>query len=270
MKAAAFDYERPKSLSEAVELLADDTVYNRVLAGGQSLGPMLNLRLVQPGRLIDVTAIPELTEVEQTDDTLSLGACVTHAAIEDGDAPDVAKGMLRSVASGIACRAIRNRGTMGGSLAHADPAADWPICLLALGATIAISGKTGNRQLPLSDFLKAPFETALKPGELLSGIRIRAISTNAHWGYYKFCRKAGEFAETMAAVLLDPDRGITRAVIGATEARPTIIENDFEPGAGFDSATAADLIDTALPHADAYKRQLHIAALRRAVAEASQ
>ena len=97
----------------------------KILAGGQSLGPMLNLRLAQPDLLVDITRIPELKRVEETDDSLSIGACVTHADIEDGRVPDVTGGALRDVARGIAYRAVRNRGTIGGSLAHADPSADW-------------------------------------------------------------------------------------------------------------------------------------------------
>lgn len=268
MKPAAFEYARAASVSDAVELLSDDTKFNRVLAGGQSLGPMLNLRLVQPERLVDVTRIPEMTAIDRDREQVHIGACVTHSAIEDGRVPDIANGMLESVANGIACRAVRNRGTMGGSLAHADPAADWPVCLMALGAQVSIQGPSGRRVLPLADFLQGPFQTALASGELLTGVSIPAVSASARWGYYKFCRKAGEFAETMAAVLFDPDRGSIRAVIGATEARPTMIENGLDPTAGLNAETAARLIDDAFPDADWYKRRLHGAALRRAVEEA--
>ncbi len=268
MKPAKFDYERPGTLAAAIALLGEDPAANRVLAGGQSLGPMLNLRLVRPGRLVDVTAIPELTAIERDGEALLLGACVTHAAIEDGRAPDVTNGMLASVAGGIACRAIRNRGTIGGSLVHADPAADWPVCLLALGAEVAIQGGAGERRLPLADFQRGPFETALAPGELLAGVRVPAVSPAARWGYYKFCRKAGEFAETIAAVLDDPEAGVARAVIGATDSRPMVIEDGFAPGDGFDAEAAARSIDAAGPIADPYTRQLHVTALCRAVREA--
>ena len=268
MKPAKFDYERPGSLAAAIALLGEDAGASRVLAGGQSLGPMLNLRLVRPGRLVDVTAIPELTAIERDGETLLLGACVTHAAIEDGRAPDVANGMLAQVAGGIACRAIRNRGTIGGSLAHADPAADWPVCLLALGAEVVIQGGAGERHLTLADFQRGPFETALAPGELLAAVRVPTVSPAARWGFYKFCRKAGEFAETIAAVLDDPARGVARAVIGATDSRPVVIEDAFRLDDGFDARAAARTIDAIGPIADVYKRQLHVTALRRAVREA--
>ena len=130
MKPAAFEYARPESLAQATRLLGEDPYGNRVLSGGQSLGPMLNLRLVQPKCLVDVRKIPEMTVAEEDNGALLLGGCITHSAIEDGKVPDIANGMMASVAAGIACRAVRNRGTVGGSLTHADPAADWPVCLL--------------------------------------------------------------------------------------------------------------------------------------------
>jgi len=264
VKPAPFEYERPATIDDAVDLLADRGTFNRVLAGGQSLGPMLNLRLAQPERLIDITHISELKRADRDGDYLTLGACVTHSRLEDGAAEGFANGMLESVANGIACRAVRNRGTVGGSLAHADPAADWPVALLTLGAEVTIAGPTDQRHMPLTEFLQAPFETALQPGELLSAVHIPGVSQNARWGFYKFCRKLGEFAETMAGVLLDPERGISRAVIGATEARPTVIAAELS----HDSATA--LIEAHLPNADWYQRQLHSVALQRALKEAGQ
>jgi carbon-monoxide dehydrogenase medium subunit len=264
VKPAKFEYERPSTVDEATNLLADEGQFNRVLAGGQSLGPMLNLRLAQPERLIDITNIPELKRADRDGDYLTLGACVTHSQLEDGAAEGFANGMLESVAHGISCRAVRNRGTIGGSVAHADPAADWPVALLALGAEVTIARPDNQRHLPLANFLFAPFETALKSGELLSAVHIPVLSNSARWGYYKFCRKLGEFAETMAAVLFDPDRGISRAVIGATEARPTIIDAEFTN----DTATA--MIEENFPDADWYQRQLHSVALRRALNQIQQ
>ena len=210
-----------------------------------------------------------MTAVDREGDTLRLGGCITHSQIEDGKVPDVSNGMMASVATGIACRAVRNRGTVGGSLAHADPAADWPVCLLALGAEVALQGASGERRLGLGEFLKGPFETAVSPGEILTGVRVPQVSAGSRWGYYKFCRKVGEFAETMAAVLIDGDRDIARAVIGATEGRLIVVEEGFDPGPDFDAERAAAIVRAVLPDADGYKRRLHAAALRRAVAEAT-
>ena len=127
MKPAAFDFVRATSIAEATRLLAEANGAARLIAGAQSLGPMLNLRLAQPRLLIDITGIPELTRIEDDDETVTIGACVTTANIEDGRLPGRGLDMLSTVAAQIAYRAVRNRGTIGGSLCHADPAADWVI-----------------------------------------------------------------------------------------------------------------------------------------------
>ena len=126
MKPAPFDYACASSLEEAMTLLAGTDGDIRPLSGGQSMGPMLNFRLARPALLVDISRIKELTMVSEDADGVTVGAAVTHAAFEDGDIADVANGLIRHAASGIAYRAVRNRGTIGGSLAHADPAADWP------------------------------------------------------------------------------------------------------------------------------------------------
>ena len=120
MKAAPFAYERPANINVALALMADAKGASKVIAGGQSLGPMLNLRLVQPDLVIDIAGLPELRNVERNDDELVIGACVTHGDIEDGRIPDVTRGAMQRVAAAIAYRAVRNRGTIGGSLGHAD------------------------------------------------------------------------------------------------------------------------------------------------------
>ena len=157
---------------------------------------------------------------------------------------------------------MRNRGTIGGSIAHADPAADWPVVLLALGAEVTVSSANEQRHMSLAEFLKAPFETALQRGEILTAVHIPSVPQNARWGYYKFCRMHGHFAETIAGVFLDPDRGTSRAVIGATEARPTIIETTFTEN------NAMEVIEAHIPNADWYQRKLHSVALKRALEEA--
>lgn len=217
MKAAAFELARPADLGEAARLLARPGA--GALAGGQSLGPMLNLRLAQPALLVPIAHLPELRAIETTTEVVTIGACVTHAAIADGTVPDIGLNLLARVAEGIAYRAVRTRGTIGGSLCHADPAADWVTVLSALGAAVLT---TANRTLPMPDFIVGSFRTALRPGELLRAVRIPRLSADARWGYVKTCRKPGEFAHAMAAVLAD--RGVTRAVIGATGGAPIILE----------------------------------------------
>jgi carbon-monoxide dehydrogenase medium subunit len=206
-------------LAEAVSLLARPGA--SALAGGQSLGPMLNLRLARPALLVPIAHLAVLREVGETVASVTIGACVTQAAIADGRVPDIGMNLLACVAEGIAYRAVRTRGTIGGSLCHADPAADWVTVLTALGAEVLT---TGDRVLPLRDFIRGAFRTALDPGELLRAVRIPRLSPAARWGYVKACRKPGEFAHAMAAVLMD--RGVTRAVIGATGGAPIVLEGE--------------------------------------------
>ncbi len=257
MKPAAFDYRRPATLDDAIAMLADSGPAGRVIAGGQSLGPMLNLRLARPEILIDITGIAELRDVADGDgDGVTLGACVTHAMIEDGSVPDPTNGVLARIAGGIAYRAVRNRGTIGGSLAHGDPAADWVSVLAALGAQAVIAGPSGKRRTPAAAFVTGAFETVLEAGEILCAIHVPALSTAARWGYYKFCRKAGDFADAMAAVLFDPKSNAARTVIGATHAQPAVIDGEYDTN----RVTAA--ID-ALGF-DAHDRQTHLVAAKRA------
>ena len=194
------------------------------MAGGQSLGPMLNLRVAQPSHVISIASIPEFVAVEETDDAVIIGACVTHAAIADGRVPDIGKGILPAIAQGIAYRAVRNRGTIGGSLCHADPAADWLCTLTALGAAVLTLRPDGGRTIPLTTFVIGPFRNALQAGEIVQAVRIPKVSPEARWGYYKACRKPGEFAHAMAAVLIDPARNIRRAVIGAVGGAPIVLD----------------------------------------------
>src|SRR6185369_8593852 len=149
VKPVRFDYERPSDIATALALGAREDIVVKFLAGGQSLGPMLNLRLVQPDLLVDITGIAQLKRVDQTPEAITIGSCVTHADIEDGRVPDVAGGALRTVAAGIAYRAVRNRGTIGGSLAHADPSADWISALSALGATLKLRSAAGTRNVAM-------------------------------------------------------------------------------------------------------------------------
>src|SRR5690606_7563690 len=152
MKPVNFDYARPADVGAALALLADDSLSVKLMAGGQSLGPMLNMRLVQPDLLVDITGIEELKRVEERAGEIVLGGCITHADIEDLRVPDVTCGALPSVARGIAYRAVRNRGTVGGSLTHADPSADWLSILSALGAKVTLRGPSGNRTIPVEDY----------------------------------------------------------------------------------------------------------------------
>jgi carbon-monoxide dehydrogenase medium subunit len=266
MKAASFQYQRPSSAAEACALLAAGAGLSKPMAGGQSLGPMLNLRLAQPDTVIDLTALAGLGEVRDEGDTVFLGANVTHAAIEDARVPDPSQGLMPFVAAHVAYRAVRNRGTLGGSLAHADPAADWVSTMRLLDAVYVIEGPKGRREAASGDFMQAAFTTALNMDELLLGVRIAKCSAGTKFGYFKFCRKVGEFAEAIAAVLLDPARGVRRAVIGATAAAPYLVQ-DIESVLG-GSQAAIDAEVRAAGCDEPYEFQIHAVALKRAVAQA--
>jgi carbon-monoxide dehydrogenase medium subunit len=268
MKACAFDYARPRDVAEAVKLLSAGD--SKALAGCQSLGPMLNLRVVQPSLLVDLRHIEELSSAREDADGVTLGACITHAQIEDARVPDPARGLMREIASNIAYRAVRNRGTLGGSLAHADPAADWPSALVLLGAVAVIAGPGGRREMPVERFVTGLFETDLKNGEILVAIRVPKRSAAARYGYWKFCRKAGEFAQAIGGVLDDPERGEARAVIGALGGAPYAVANAHALLEKPDAAACGAVADAAGVGGDAYSRQLHAVALRRAAARLFQ
>lgn len=256
MKPAPFEHARPASLAEAVALLATAPDRARVLAGGQSLGPMLNLRLAQPGLLVQVNRLPELVGAAEDKDSVTIGAGVTHTAIADGRVPDIGGNVLARVAEKIAYRAVRNRGTIGGSLCHADPAADWVAVLTALGADAVLDGPGGTRRIPVADFITGAFRTALRPGEILRAVRVPRLD-GAGWGYVKTCRKPGDFAHAMAAVRLG--RSSRRAVIGALGGKPLLLEGEAASEAGAAAALAG---------LDPVARHLQLAVLRRACAEA--
>jgi aerobic carbon-monoxide dehydrogenase medium subunit len=277
VKPVRFAYERPADIAAAIGLAERSDLVVKFIAGGQSLGPMLNLRLAQPDMLVDVTGIAELKHVEETADSLSLGACVTHADIEDGRVPDVTGGVLRSVARGIAYRAVRNRGTIGGSIAHADPSADWISCLAVLGANVLVRGRSGRRAVPVEELMLGVFETSLLPGELVEAVAVPRLSAQARWGFYKVCRKTGEFAYAIGAVLFDPARSVCRAVIGAIESRPLVFACARElfrgrPEAGLSASFDQQCTRQALAAAgmtDAIGQQIHLVALQRAIEQAS-
>ena len=159
MKPAAFEYVRPKSLAEAIAILSAAAGDAQILAGGQSLVAMMNLRVAAPDLLVDIARLDELRTVSETSDHVVLGACVTHAAIEDCLVPDPSRGFMPDVASNLAYRAVRTRGTLGGSLALSDPAADWPTVMSALAAQVLLRGPAGGRSVDAVDFATGVYET---------------------------------------------------------------------------------------------------------------
>jgi len=266
MKAAAFDYHRADSAAQAVQLLGAAGGMAKVCGGSQSLGPMLNLRLAQTEALVDVSRIEDLKAFTLQPDVLRVGAAVTHARIEDGELPDVTLGLLPHVASGIAYRAVRNRGTLGGSLAHADPAADWVTTMSLLDAGIVIVGVDGERTVPAHAFFLGPFTTALQDDDVIVAVEVPRFGAGARWAYRKLCRKPGEFAEAIGAAWIDPARGVARALIGALGGMPHVIDGAAAVAALAQPAGLARALDAAgLDEPD--ERDLHAAMLRRALAD---
>ena len=262
MKAARFGYARARDAAHAVELLAAAQGYAKIIAGGQSLGPMLNLRLVEPDTLVDVRACPDLRGCRDDGTAVVFGAAVTHSEIEDGAVPDPCHGWLAAAARRIAYRAVRNRGTIGGSIAHADPAADWLVVLLLLGAEVVVLGPDGVRTAALAEFVTGPFLAALGRRDVLVAVRVARRSNRVRYGYRKSAVRAGEFASAFCVALDDPERGQSRAVLGAIE-RPPIAIDDVS--AVSDTASAEAFVGTHVPGLDAAQVRLHAVTLCRAV-----
>ena len=221
MKAASLSYAAAASATDAVRMLSSPEA--KVIAGGQSLGPILNLRLARPSGLVDVSRAADLRAVTETPDAVHYGAAVTHAEMEDGVVPDATPGWMQTVARRIAYRAVRNRGTIGGSLAHADPAADWVNALTALDASVVLTRSDAERTVKLEQFFTGPFATVLAADEIIARVIVPRRTLQARWAYWKFCRKTGEFAKASAAVLLDPARNQTRILLGALERPPALV-----------------------------------------------
>jgi carbon-monoxide dehydrogenase medium subunit len=268
MKAAAFEYLRPRDLAEAVAALGGAGA--KLLAGGQSLGPMLNLRLARPKLLVDIARLDALRRIDDAGDAWRIGGAVTHATLEDARGTLPGGEMLVEVAAGIAYRAVRNRGTIGGSLAHADPAADWPLALAALDATVVLHGRAGERRVPAAGFMTAAFTTVLRDDEIVAALEVPKLSRTARFGYFKFCRKTGEFPEASAAVVLDPERRVARlfvgALPGAPQALPDLARTLAEQGpAGMTQSAVIVALAAAVPQIDAVERRMHAGAVLRAV-----
>jgi len=268
MKAAPFDYVRPATLEAACAALAEDGVTSAAIAGGQSLLPMLSLRVAIVDQLVDIGRLEELKEVTLTPDVLRIGALITHAAIEDGNIPDVTNGLMRRVAGGISYRAIRHHGTIGGSVALADPAADWPGCLMALGATVRIAGRSSERSEPVADFIKGQYATSLALGEIVLGFEVPRRPAS-RWGFAKAARKSGAFANSIAVTVRRDQAAVV--VLTAASTRPILMSNvgaQAAAGTGhaLREAIAADLAAQA-PDIDAYQQRLHTATILHALRE---
>ena len=198
----SFEYKKASSVEDAISMLGDDA---QVLGGGHSLIPALKLRLNAPGTLVDISKIDKLKEIRDNDQTVTIGGGATHAAISADESLASVAPMMRQAAETIGDRQVRNVGTIGGSIAHADPAADWPAVLLAADANVVIQGKDGKREVDIDQFFTGFYETALKEGEIITAIRIPKTGFNTNSAYAKFKQPASRFAIVGCAVAVEMD-----------------------------------------------------------------
>jgi carbon-monoxide dehydrogenase medium subunit len=275
MKPAPFTYHRAASIEDAIAHLSAGDALVRPLAGGQSLVPMLNLRLAPVDKLVDLTRIDALRQTEERADGIQYGALLTHAAFEDRLVPDASNGLMPFVGSQIAYRAVRTRGTIGGAIALADPAADWLTTVIALEARIVLAGPNGRRTLSSADFAIGPYMTVLNDAELIEAIVVPRRPANERWGHYKVARKTGEYAESMAIALIDKTLGTARLVLGAADGAPLVLEQaarKIADGHAGDSLAAVIRNELAASGRDfsASKILLHTTAAMRAVQKAGK
>jgi aerobic carbon-monoxide dehydrogenase medium subunit len=206
MKASAFNYTRAASVTNALELLVAHGDRAKVLSGGQSLMPAMNLRLISPELVVDIGGLGELRGITVAGNVLTIGALTRHADL--ANSPEIAAHapLLTQAVAHVAHPAIRNRGTIGGSLAHADPASELPACMLALDATIVARGLAGKRRIPAGDFFRGIYETALSPQELLVAIELRVARKNSTHFFSELARRHGDYAITgLAAQAITAD-----------------------------------------------------------------
>jgi len=194
MKAADFAYARAASVEDAVALLATHGDRAKLLSGGQSLLPAMNLRLISPELIIDIGGIAELRGIAVTGNTVRIGALTRHVDVQRS--PEIAAHtpLLKEAITHVAHPAIRNRGTIGGSLAHADPASELPACMLALDADLVVQSKSGRRRIAAGDFFQGIFQTALSPDELLTAVELPISAKNSAYFFYEFARRNGDYA----------------------------------------------------------------------------
>jgi len=227
-----FTYHRPASIEDALSLLGQFGDSGKLLAGGHSLLPVMKLRLAQPEHLIDITGLSDLAGVSLEGDVVSIGALTTHHQLATDAILATSAGLLAEIAHVVGDQQVRNRGTLGGALAHADPAADYPAGVLALDAEIVARGPNGERTIPIDEFFVGFLTTALEPDEILTSIRVPALAANTGYRYEKLQNPASGYAivGVAAVVTLDANGNVSAARIGVTGAgdmayRPQAVEN---------------------------------------------
>ena len=278
MKPAEFDYVRPDSVAEVLDLLRDNPDA-KLLAGGQSLLTLMNLRLARPSMVIDIGRLAELNRIFDDVDTLVLGALLTHRVVETDPLIRARAPLLADAARYIGHVGIRNRGTIGGSVAHADPAAEMPAATLVLGATFHVeSAVSGRREVPAEEMFVAFYENALEPHEMITWISLPAIRPDQGWGFVEYAHQHGDYGLAGAGCLLTtgPDgrvESVRVAVLSAADRPLLFCEN---VGAEPDAALWAELAHTWAAQTEPasedpdYSRRLCTAALLEALTDAER
>lgn len=276
MKLAEVDYVRAETLEHALALLADTDVDSKILAGGQSLMPLLAMRLAGPQRLIDINRVAGLDRLEVAGDRLVIGGLVRHHRLATDPLVAGAAPLLATAAPHVAHPAIRNRGTFGGSLAHADPASEFPACALALGATITVASASGTRMVAAEDFFEGLYQTAIGPDELLIEVSVPVATPSSRFAFVEFARRSGDYALAglAAAARAEGDRltdlrlaffGIGDTPVAATEAAAILASGPIDDALIEQAVRSLDAIEVrdSAAAGEKYRRHLAGVALRR-------
>jgi carbon-monoxide dehydrogenase medium subunit len=273
MIPAAFDYVRAESADHALSVLAEHGDDAKLLAGGHSLLPMMKLRLAVPGVIVDVGRLSDLSYVRDAGDHVAIGALTRHRDLEVSELLAEQCPIVQGVAGVVGDPQVRHRGTIGGSLAHSDPASDLPAAMLAVGATLVARGPGGEREIPADRFFTGFFESALAPDELLTEIRVPKLPGSG-WSYQKFNRRAQDWATVgVAAVHGNGTHGVGLVNMGSTPLRAAAVESALASGAS--PADAAAVADEGTEPTDdlnasaEYRRHLARVLVRRALEQAA-
>jgi aerobic carbon-monoxide dehydrogenase medium subunit len=276
---AAFDYDVAESVEHALGVLRDDPDA-KVLAGGHSLVPALKLRIARPSKLVDIGRLSELAYVRDDGTHLAIGALTRHAAVQRDPLLQEHCPMVSTAAGLIGDPQVRHRGTIGGSIVHADPAGDMPAVMLALGADLVVTGSGGGRTIPAAEFFTGVFETAVGQGELLTEIRVPKRSGSTGWAYQKYHRRAQDWATVGVAVLVHRANGspanasVALAAMGGTPLRAKAVEEAIAAGAS-PAEAAAHADEGTQPSSDTaasaeFRRHLARVLTQRALVEAME
>jgi carbon-monoxide dehydrogenase medium subunit len=269
---AKFDYVRAGSVDEAVSMLGAHGPEAKLIAGGHSLLPLMKLRLATPSVLVDVARVRDLQYVREQNGNIAIGALTRHRELETSEVLAEHVPLLRHAASEVGDAQVRHRGTIGGTLAHGDPASDLPAVVLALNGTMVVQGPRGRREIPATEFFTDFLETALAPDEMLVEVRVPKMN-RAGWSFQKFQRRAQDWAIVGCAVVRGEQTGVALVNMGPTPTRAPSVEGAVQQGASAEDA-AAHAADDTEPTSDLnanaeFRRHLARVLVRRALTEAA-